>query len=314
MRCRSLGSTGTKVSVISLGGWTTYGDSVTDADLVARIMATAFENGINFFDSADVYARGAAERLMGAGLRPFPRQRLVIASKVYGAMSDDPNDQGLSRKHIIESIDKSLERLGTPYLDLYYCHRFDPHTPLEETVRAMDDLVRRGKIMHWGTSEWTGAQIAEAVNLAWAHNLHPPKVEQSGYSLARRARVEGEILDAARPYGIGIVAFSPLANGVLTGKYDEGIPAGTRLAQQEGAKDRYPAEVYERVRRLKPVAEGLGIDRAQLAIAWNLRHAQVSSVLMGATRPEQIVDNVKAAEVDLDASTLERIEALWPRG
>jgi len=312
MQYRRLGKAGIKVSAVALGGWTTFGASVRDPDQVRRILTEAYEQGINFFDIADQYAYGEAERAMGAVLRDFPRHTLVISSKVFWPMSDDINDRGLSRKHIMESIDRSLERIGTDYLDIYFCHRYDPETPLEEVVRAMDDLIHRGKVLYWGTSMWTGAQIAEAVGIARRYNLFPPVVEQPGYSLLRRRRVEEEILPVARAHGIGLTTFSPLANGVLTGKYDEGIPEGSRAAQNENLRQRLTPDLIARVRQAKPLADALGITRAQLALAWILRHPEVSSVITGATRPEQVVSNAQAADVTLPDEIIAQLDALFP--
>ena len=312
MNYRKLGNAGTKVSEIALGGWTTFGGSIQDRDQAKQIIHAAYDSGINFFDIADVYARGESERMMGEVLQEFPRHTLVISSKVFGAMSDDVNDRGLSRKHIIESIDRSLQRIGTDYLDIYYCHRYDPETPLEETIRAMDDLVHQGKILYWGTSEWQSAQIATAVGLARQYNLYRPKVEQPGYSLLRRSRVETEVLPVAEPNGIGLTTFSPLANGVLTGKYDQGIPKDSRMSHNERMRDRYTEDALDRVRRLEPIANELGITRAQLALAWILRHPGVSSVITGATKPSQVESNALASGVTLDDDVVAQIDALFP--
>jgi len=299
MKYRRLGQAGMKVSAIALGGWTTFGESIQDADVARDILLKAYESGINFFDIADAYARGASERMMGKVLRDLARHTLVISSKLYWPMSDDVNDRGLSRKHIMESVNKSLQRIGTDYLDIYYCHRYDPETPLEEVVRAMDDLVHQGKVLYWGTSEWTGAQIAEAVGLARQYNLYRPQVEQSGYNLTRRRRVEQEIIPAVRAHGIGLTTFSPLANGILTGKYDDGVPEDSRAARNENLRARLSDEVRDKVRALKPIADDLGVTRAQLAIAWILRNHEVSSVITGATKPEHVAGNVRAADLEL---------------
>jgi len=299
MKYRRLGQAGMKVSAIALGGWTTFGESIQDADVARDILLKAYESGINFFDIADAYARGASERMMGKVLRDLARHTLVISSKLYWPMSDDVNDRGLSRKHIMESVNKSLQRIGTDYLDIYYCHRYDPETPLEEVVRAMDDLVHQGKVLYWGTSEWTGAQIAEAVGLARQYNLYRPQVEQSGYNLTRRRRVEQEIIPAVRAHGIGLTTFSPLANGILTGKYDDGVPEDSRAARNENLRARLSDEVRDKVRALKPIADDLGVTRAQLAIAWILRNPEVSSVITGATKPEHVAGNVRAADLEL---------------
>ncbi len=230
MQYRRLGNAGMKVSAVSLGGWTTFGGSIKEMELAEEIIVGAYEAGINFYDIADVYARGESEKMMGKVLARFQRNTLVISSKVFGAMSDDVNDRGLSRKHIMESIDRSLRNIGTDYLDIYYCHRYDDETPLEETVRAMDDLIHKGKILYWGTSEWPAARIAEAYGIARQYNLYPPQAEQPGYHMMRRTRVEKEVLPVTEPLGIGLTSFSPLANGLLTGKYDEDVPEGTRYA------------------------------------------------------------------------------------
>ncbi|MHB0857991.1 MAG: aldo/keto reductase family protein [Anaerolineae bacterium] len=312
MRYRRLGNAGARVSAIALGGWTTFGDSIQSQETAEQIITSAYEHGVNFYDIADAYAAGQAERAMGAILKRFPRHTLVISSKLYWPISEDVNDRGLSRKHIMESIDKSLARIGTDYLDIYFCHRYDPETPLEEVVRAMDDLIHRGKVLYWGTSEWTGAQIAEAVGIARRYNLYPPQVEQPQYSLLARDRVEQEILPVTIKHGIGLTTFSPLAMGVLTGKYDEGLPEDSRMGREEWARERWFNDaVRQRVRDLKPIADDLGISRAQLAMAWILRQPGVSSVITGATKPDQIIGNVQAAEVDLSTEAVDRIDELF---
>lgn len=271
MEYRRLGKAGIKLSAVGLGGWTTFGESIQDRALARDIIRAAYEQGINFFDIADAYARGGSEEMMGQVLREFPRHTLVISSKLYWPMSDDVNDRGLSRKHILESVDKSLQRIGTDYLDIYYCHRFDPETPLEETVRAMDDLVHQGKVLYWGTSEWSGAQIAEAVGLARQHNLYAPSVEQPHYSLLHRERVEGEIIPAVRAHGIGLTTFSPLGNGILTGKYDQGVPNDSRAARNEHLRGRLtegpagqgaPPQADRRRPGHHPRPTGRGLDSA----------------------------------------------------
>jgi voltage-dependent potassium channel beta subunit len=300
MQYRRLGNAGMKVSSVALGGWINYGEGKVPSDEARRVVETAYEHGINFFDLADIYGTGKAEEQMGQILREFPRHRLVISTKVFWPMSDDINDRGLSRKHILESIDKSLQRLGTDYVDIYFCHRADPETPLLETARAMDDLIRQGKVLYWGTSEWSAAQLAEVTELCERYNLHRPQTEQPQYSMLYRERVEGEILPLTEPRGIGLVVWSPLAMGMLTGKYDEGVPDDTRFAREPWARERFITEENSaKVRRLAPIAERLGISRAQLALAWVLRQPGVSSVITGATRATQVVDNVKAADVTL---------------
>ncbi|MBE7462553.1 MAG: aldo/keto reductase [Planctomycetes bacterium] len=313
MRYRPLGRCGMQVSELSIGGWTTYGDSVQDAAMVRKILVRAYEAGINFFDIADIYARGKTETAMGLVLKEFPRHTLVISSKVFWPMSDDVNDRGLSRKHIFESVHKSLQRLGTDYLDMYFCHRFDEKTPLEETVRAMDDLVRQGKVLYWGTSEWTGAQIREAGKIAEKRNAYGPQVEQPQYSMLVRAKVEKDVRPATDAQGMGLVVWSPLASGLLTGKYDDGIPPGSRLAQIAWLRDAVRNEEnLARVRKLKPLAEELGCSRASLALAWCAAQPGISSVITGATRIEQLDENLKALDVKLDAAMLKKLDAVCP--
>jgi voltage-dependent potassium channel beta subunit len=313
MEYRRLGNAGTKVSKVALGGWTTFGGSIQDQDVARRIIASAYDNGINFFDIADAYAGGEAEQMMGIVLQELPRHTLVISSKLYWPMSEDPNDRGLSRKHIMESVEKSLKRIGTDYLDIYFCHRYDVETPLEETIRAMDDLVHQGKVLYWGTSEWSGAQIASAVGLARQYNLYRPQVEQSGYNLLRRERVETDVLPVTDPNGIGITAFSPLASGMLTGKYDSGIPQDSRMARNERMQARFTDDMRQQVIQLKPIADELGITRAQLALAWILRNPGVSSVITGATKVEHVESNAQAAEVELAPEVIDRINEIFPR-
>lgn len=309
MRYRRLGDAGVKVSAVALGGWINFGEGKVADGAARSVVARAHERGVNFFDLADIYGKGEAERQMGQALKDIPRHTLVLSTKVFWPMSDDVNDRGLSRKHIVESIDKSLQRLGTDYVDIYFCHRPDPETPIEETARAMDDLIRLGKVLYWGTSEWSAPQLVEAHALCERYGWAKPKVEQPQYSMLWRERVEGEIMPAVQPRGIGLVVWSPLAMGLLTGKYDDGVPEGTRFAREAWAKERFLTEAnVERVRRLKPIAEELGITRAQLALAWALRSQVVSSVIIGATRPEQVDENVLAADTDLSPEVCTRIE------
>jgi voltage-dependent potassium channel beta subunit len=311
MQYKRLGSAGLKVSAVSLGGWINYGEGKVAADAARQVVVTAYEQGINFFDLADIYGNGGAEEQMGQTLRQFPRHTLVISSKLFAPMSDDINDRGLSRKHIMESIDRSLKRLGTDYLDIYFCHRHDPDTPLLETARAMDDLIRQGKVLYWGTSEWEAEQITELHDLCLAHGLYPPHAEQPQYSMLYRERVEETILPVTEPRGIGLVVWSPLAMGMLTGKYDEAVDEDTRFGREPWAKERYMTEEnVARVRGLKAISDELGISRAQLALAWVLRRGGVSSAIIGATRPSQVVDNAAAADVVLSDEDIRRIEAV----
>ena len=313
MKYRRLGSTGLKVSQISLGAWTTYGGSVQDRALITRIVERALEGGVNFFDNADIYARGEGERYMTGVLHDIgvERHQLVLSSKVFWPMSDDVNDRGLSRKHVLESIDRTLERMEEDYLDLYFAHRYDPETPMEEIVEAFSDVVKSGRAHYWGTSEWSAAQIAEAHTFAKANGLVAPVVEQPQYSMLYRERVEERILPVTHPKGSGLVVWSPLAMGMLTGKYDEGVPEGSRFADHDGFGERFLTDANRRiVLGLKAVADDLGVTRAQLALAWTLRQPGVSSVITGATKVQQIEDNLGAAELELDEATIDRIDAI----
>ncbi len=309
MRYRHVGDAGLQISTVSLGGWINFGQG-NMAEVGAReVIESALELGINFFDLADSYALGDAERQMGRILRDVPRHTLVLSSKVFWPMSEDINDRGLSRKHIMESIEKSLNRLQTDYLDIYFCHRPDPSTPIRETARAMHNLIEQGKVLYWGTSEWNPAQIVEAHALCDRFGWHLPITEQPQYSMLFREKVENEILPVTTARGIGLVTWSPLAMGMLTGKYDDGIPEGSRFGRQDWSRERFFSEENrEKVGQLKPIADGLGLTRAQLALAWILRHDGVSSVITGATRPEQVRENVQAAEVDLSLEVIEQIE------
>lgn len=311
MQYRRLGDAGMKVSVIALGGWINFEEGKSLNESPEAIIGRAYELGINFYDTADVYGHGNGELQFGRILKQFPRHTLVVSTKVFGQMSDDVNDRGLSRKHIFESIDKSLERLQMDYIDIYFCHRPDPETPILETARAMNDLIQQGKVMYWGTSEWDAPQIAEALRVCEKYNLHKPQTDQPQYSMLFRKRVETQILPLTEPAGIGLVPWSPLAYGMLTGKYDEGIPEDSRFAKEPWSKDRmWSQENVERVKALKPIADKLGITRAQLALAWLLRQSGVSSVITSATKVSQIEDNVKAADITLAPDVLEEIEQI----
>jgi voltage-dependent potassium channel beta subunit len=313
MSYRPLGRCGTQVSVLGLGGWTTFGASVKEEKIIGEIIQSAVEAGINFFDIANVYARGEAERAMGKVLREFPRHRLVISSKVYFPMSDDVNDRGLSRKHIFDSIEKSLQRIGTDYIDIYFCHRSDPQTPMEETARAMDDLVHQGKILYWGTSEWSGAQLQEIHELCESKNLYRPQVEQPQYNLLQRYRVEEEVRAVATSLGMGLVVWSPLESGLLTGKYDDGVPEGSRLSSIDWLREEIlTEEKVERVRKFKDIAEELGVSRAQLALAWVAAQPGISSVLMGATRVDQIKENFGALSIKITEGVKQELDKIFP--
>jgi voltage-dependent potassium channel beta subunit len=311
MQYRQLGKAGIRVSSISLGGWINYGEGKVNDDDARRVVERAYELGINFFDLADIYGRGEAEKQMGVVLKQYARHTLVISTKVFWPMSDDINDRGLSRKHIMESIDKSLERLGTDYIDIYFCHRPDENTPLLETAWAMHDLITQGKVLYWGTSVWTGEQLHAVHEICREYRLHAPVVEQPQYSMLYREHVEGDVLPAAEARGMGLVVWSPLAMGMLTGKYDAGVPDDSRFARETWAKERYVNEANAaKVRALQPLAEGLGVTRAQLALAWTLRHPTVSSAIIGATRPSQVEDNAKAGDLTLSQDLIEEINKI----
>jgi voltage-dependent potassium channel beta subunit len=315
MSYRRLGESGLKVSTLGLGGWTTFGGTVTEKETVETIIRAAFEAGVNLFDIADVYARGESERAMGEVLRELPRHELVVTSKVYWPMSDDPNDRGLSRKHVMESVEKSLRRIGTDYLDVYFCHRYDTETPVEETLRAMDDLIGQGKVLYWGTSEWTGDQLGDVCERADRRNRQAPTVEQPQYSLLARPKVEGDVRPATTSAGMGLMAWSPLASGLLTGKYDDGLPENSRLARMDWLGERLlTPELLEKVKAFKVLADEAGCTRAQLALAWVAAQAGVSSVLMGATRLEQLEDNLGALTVELTPELSARLDAIFPPG
>ncbi|HWQ46895.1 MAG TPA: aldo/keto reductase [Longilinea sp.] len=310
MHYRRLGQSGLKVSELSLGAWITFGNQVEEKR-ASDIIHAAYDHGINYFDNADMYAEGRAEEVMGHAIKDLPRTALVISSKVFWPSMPGPNGRGLSRKHITESVHASLKRLETDYLDLYFCHRYDPDTPMEEIVRTMTNLIEQGKILYWGTSEWEASQIARAVGVARQFNLIPPTMEQPQYNLFHRKRVENEIMPVIHELGMGLTTWSPLYYGILSGKYNDGVPEGSRasLANYEWIKDRITPERIEKVRQLTALAVELGCTTAQLAIAWILRRKEVSSVITGATRIEQLDDNLASIEVaeKLSEETIDNI-------
>jgi aryl-alcohol dehydrogenase-like predicted oxidoreductase len=310
---RRLGRSGVKVSEISLGSWLTYGGSVAEERAQACIHK-AYELGINFFDTANVYMRGAAEEIVGRALNGFERDSYFLATKVYFPMGEGPNDRGLSRKHITEQCHASLKRLGVDYVDLYQCHRYDEDTPLEETLRALDDLVRQGKVLYVGVSEWRADQIADALRLA--KEMNPDRIvsNQPRYNMIQR-HIEAEIIPLCEREGVGQVVFSPLAQGVLTGKYLPGeVPKeGTRAADSESNRfmqELMNKEVLSAVNKLPSVASDAGLSMSQLALVWILGHENVSSAIIGASRPEQVEDNVKAAGVRLSADVVSKIDGI----
>jgi aryl-alcohol dehydrogenase-like predicted oxidoreductase len=312
MQYRHLGKYGVRVSEISLGSWLTYGGA-TDNSVANSCVKKAYDLGINFFDTANVYANGKAEEVMGAAIADYPRDSFFLATKVFFPMGSGPNDRGLSRKHIFEQCHKSLKRLNTDYIDLYQCHRYDVETPLEETLMALDDLASQGKILYAGVSEWSAAQIGDAVKIINAGGLHPLVSNQPQYNMLHRV-IESEIIPLCEREGLGQVVWSPLAQGVLTGKYKPGapLPADSRAADphqnyflNEGNLDQ---SVLSRVQKLIPIAEDLGISMAQLGLAWCLRQSNVSSVIIGASKPEQVEDNAGASGLILSDDTLKAVE------
>lgn len=321
MLYRRLGTTGLKLSALSFGAWVTFGDQIS-RDEARNLVATAWDAGVNFFDNAEGYARGRAEQVMGdviADLR-LPRDGFCVSSKVFFGAVDDPRPTqlGLSRKHVTDACHAALKRLRVEYLDLYYCHRPDPETPIAETVQAMDTLIRQGKVLYWGTSEWSAAQIQEAVDIARARHLHAPSMEQPEYNLLHRTRVEQEYAPLYAGAGLGTTIWSPLASGLLTGKYNDGVDPQSRLGQAQlgWLKDQVLApggDRMDKVRRYTAVAAQLGIAPAQLAIAWCLRNPNVSSVILGASRVSQLQENLGALAVleQLDDAAWAQVEAAF---
>lgn len=318
MEYRHLGSSGLRLSSLSLGAWITYGGQV-DEVTARECMVAAHEAGVNFFDNAEVYDAGNAELVMGRVMKQcgWKRSDLVVSTKIFWG-GRGANDRGLSRKHIIEGVDASLQRLGMDYVDLVFCHRPDYHTPIEETVWAMNLVIQRGKAFYWGTSEWSAEEITRAVGVARREHLIPPLMEQPEYNMFHRDKVEREYSPLYDEIGLGTTIWSPLASGLLTGKYNDGIPAGTRLALEgyEWLRDSVLGEKgperISKVKKLAPVARELGCTLAQLALAWCLKNPHVSTVITGATRADQVRENMKALDVvgRLSEDVMERIDGI----
>ena len=316
MKYRKLGNTGLFVSEIGYGSWLTFATQV-DLDRAERIVRAALDVGINYIDTADVYAKGRAEELLGRVLPgAVKRQDYVLATKVYFPMGDGVNDRGLSRKHIFDSINDSLRRLRQEYVDIYYCHRYDENTPLVETIQAMQDLIHMGKIMHWGVSQWTADQIAEASSKCKANGWIPPAVDQPIYSLLNRG-IEERVLPVCANHGLGVAIFSPLAQGVLTGKYSGGaVPDGSRgsieslnMFMREHLSD---DEVLARVDRLAELGRECHLSAAQMALAALLQRRDVDTLIVGASSPGQLEENVGASGVTLNPDLLDQIDELFP--
>jgi voltage-dependent potassium channel beta subunit len=321
MEYRNLGKSGLKVSELSFGSWVTFGHQV-DIDLAVSMMKKAYDSGINFFDNAEVYAHGQSEIVMGKALKKlgWRRDSYIISSKVcFGSIEDPaPTQRGLSRKHVFEACHQAMERLGVEYLDLYFCHRPDPETPIEETVFAMNDLIRQGKVLYWGTSEWSAQQIMEAYAVARQNHLIPPTMEQPQYNMFHRRRFEVEFARLYREIGLGTTIWSPLASGLLTGKYSNGIPSDSRMTLPGYEWLRKLVESEEGQQRIKTaqalgsVAEDLGTNTACLAIAWCLKNPDVSTVILGASRLSQLEENLKAIEAvpRLTSQVMKQIESI----
>jgi voltage-dependent potassium channel beta subunit len=319
MQYRRLGKSGLKVSALSFGSWVTFHFQLNE-NPAKDCMAAAYDAGVNFFDNAEVYADGESERIMGAVLAQmnWPRDTYCVSSKVFWG-GQLPTQRGLSRKHVHDACHAALKRLRVDYLDLFFCHRPDIDTPIEETVRAMDTLVRQGKVLYWGTSEWSAQQIQEAYGVAREYGLTPPTMEQPQYNMLHRDRVENEYRPLYDGVGLGTTIWSPLASGVLTGKYKDGVPEGSRMSipDYDWLKERVldSDEGRANLRKaaaLEPIANDLGVTMAQLAIAWCLENPNVSTVILGASKVAQVHENLKALEAleKLDDGVMERIEEI----
>lgn len=303
MEYRYMGRTGLQLSLLSFGSWVSFQKQIDDT-IADELMGIAYDNGVNFFDNAEVYALGESEKMMGRVLskKNWDRTSYTISSKVYfgwRGKNNKPNQTGLSRKHIVEACNEALHRLQTEYLDLYFCHRPDKNTPVEEVVRTMNHLVQQGKILYWGTSEWSGVEIMEAHEVASKHHLIGPAMEQPQYNLFERNKLENEYLQIFKNYGLGTTIWSPLASGLLSGKYNNGLPQDSRFALSgfEWLKDRWLLEDrIEKVKKFGELAAQLGVSAASLAIAWCIKNPNVTTAILGATKKEQLLDNFSALQ------------------
>ncbi|MCY1514545.1 L-glyceraldehyde 3-phosphate reductase [compost metagenome] len=319
MEYRKMGNTGLDLSILSFGSWVTFHKQIDDG-ISDRLMSIAYENGVNFFDNAEVYALGESEKMMGRVLKTknWDRTSYVVSSKVFfgwRGKENKPNQHGLGRKHIMEACDEALKRLQVDYLDLYFCHRPDKHVPIEEVVRTMNTLIQQGKIFYWGTSEWSGVEIMEAHAVAQRLGLEGPKMEQPEYNLFNRHKMEQEYLQIFKTAGMGTTIWSPLASGLLTGKYNDGIPEGSRLSLEgfEWLKDKtITDQKLQDVRNLKKVADELGTSLATLSLAWTIANPNVTTAIIGATKESQLTENLKALDIlpKLTAEVLEEIDAI----
>jgi voltage-dependent potassium channel beta subunit len=318
MEYRRLGKAGVQVSALSLGSYVTFAGQIGD-DVAADLMKTAYDQGINFFDNAETYMQGRSEIVMGKILKEmgWSHETFLVSSKVFWG-GKIPNQRGLSRKHVLAACDNALRRLQVDFLDFYYCHRPDPNTPIEETVRAMSDLIHQGKVLYWGTSEWSAQEITQAHGIAREYNLVPPSMEQPQYNLFHRQRVEREYARLYEEYGMGATTFSPLAHGVLTGKHKEGRQEGTRATVKvqdiwiPDFIENRGKEKADQILKLEELAHDLGLTITVLAIAWCLRNPRVSSVILGASKTHQLIENIQAVEAQskLTPEVLERINEL----
>ena len=315
MKYRRLGKSGLKVSELSFGAWVTFGQQISD-ETAEELMTIAYEAGVNFFDNAEVYASGRAETVMGNILkrRGWPRDTFIVSSKVFWG-GDRPTQEGLSRKHVVEACHAAMKRLQVDYLDLYFCHRPDPETPIEETVRAMSDLVRQGKVLYWGTSEWSAEQITEAATLARELQAVPPTMEQPQYNMFHREKVEREFAPLYDKIGLGTTIWSPLASGLLTGKYNEGDPGDTRISlpNYDWLREQFETDEVRshlaKVKQLAGVAGDLGTTLPRLALGWCLKNPHVSTVITGASKPAQVRENMQAGEL-VDQLTNEAMQRI----
>lgn len=310
MEYRHLGKAGIKVSALSLGSWITFGSNL-DVQGVQQCMRAAYDHGVNFFDNAEAYGNGSSEYLMGEAIKEYRRQDLVISTKIFWG-GRGINDTGLSWKHLVEGTKRSLQRMGLDYVDLLFCHRPDPLTPIEETVRAIDVLIKQGLVFYWGTSEWKASEIEAAYEIAYGINATPPTMEQPEYNLFRRERVEKEYAPLYQKYRLGTTTWSPLDSGILTGKYNRGIPENSRLHLHQDLRNRLTEEKVFKVRGLEKIAKELKCSLAQLAIAWCLKNENVSSVITGASSPQQVEENMQALHVlhQLTDEVVARVDAI----
>ena len=319
MEYRRLGRSGLQVSVLSFGSWVSFSKQINDK-VADELMGIAYDNGINFFDNAEVYALGESEKMMGRVLKKkkWDRTSYTVSSKAFWGWrgkNNKPNQTGCSRKHLIEACNEALQRLQVEYLDLYFCHRPDKKTPIEETVWAMNHLIQQGKIMYWGTSEWSAVEIMEAHRIAQHYRLIAPTMEQPQYNLFEREKVEKDFLDIYKNVGLGTTIWSPLASGLLSGKYNDGIPKGSRFALDgfDWLKDKWVMdEKIKKVKKLSALATKLGVSTASLSIAWCIKNPDVSTAILGATKKVQLLDNLMALEVatKLTPEIMEKIEAI----